>query len=312
MDQLGPNYPLVLLQPMQQRSEVRNTTDDWTGVTSTAQRRKLQNRLNQRARRRRKMELNPGGAANSNAHAMIASAAMSPHYADSLVQAKHLVDRHGTEDARKDQTSQRLRCHLVSEEKQMMVRKFAQQAYVEYVAGMHCLGNLPTLMGVNVFYALSRNATALGVTEEWLLCDGLSPFSCQGPGLGEYSLEAMETPTISRPQSLHPTGMQLSIPHHPWIDLFPVPRFRDNVLVAITKADAIDEDELCYDMVEVTDGGVTDKAALIIWGEPWDPRAWEVSETFLRKWGSLLEGCWEMQEATNYWRAKRGEKRLTF
>lgn len=51
MDQLDPNYPLVLLQPMQQRSEVRNTTDDWTGVTSTAQRRKLQNRLNQRARR---------------------------------------------------------------------------------------------------------------------------------------------------------------------------------------------------------------------------------------------------------------------
>jgi hypothetical protein len=34
---------------MSQRSEIRNLKEDWTGKTSTAERRKLQNRLNKRA-----------------------------------------------------------------------------------------------------------------------------------------------------------------------------------------------------------------------------------------------------------------------
>ena len=41
----------IALGPMRQRTEVRSLEDDWTGVTSTADRRKLQNRLNQRAYR---------------------------------------------------------------------------------------------------------------------------------------------------------------------------------------------------------------------------------------------------------------------
>jgi hypothetical protein len=41
--------PLIEVQPMSQRSEIRNLKEDWTGKTSTAERRKLQNRLNKRA-----------------------------------------------------------------------------------------------------------------------------------------------------------------------------------------------------------------------------------------------------------------------
>jgi hypothetical protein len=37
---------------------------------------------------------------------------------------------------------------------------------------------------------------------------------------------------------------------------------------------------------------------------------WEVTEGFLRKWGFLLEGCDELIESTNRWRALRGEERL--
>lgn len=44
--------PAVEIQPMSQRIEIRDGREDWTGKTSTALRRKLQNRLNQRAARR--------------------------------------------------------------------------------------------------------------------------------------------------------------------------------------------------------------------------------------------------------------------
>jgi hypothetical protein len=41
--------PLAVVAVMPQRLPVRSSRDDWTGVTSAAKRRKLQNRLNQRA-----------------------------------------------------------------------------------------------------------------------------------------------------------------------------------------------------------------------------------------------------------------------
>ena len=39
----------VLPMPVAARSEIRGMDEDWTGMTSSAMRRKLQNRLNQRA-----------------------------------------------------------------------------------------------------------------------------------------------------------------------------------------------------------------------------------------------------------------------
>lgn len=48
VEQLLDTPPIEIL-PMAQRSEARDSVEDWTGITSTAVRRKLQNRLNQRA-----------------------------------------------------------------------------------------------------------------------------------------------------------------------------------------------------------------------------------------------------------------------
>lgn len=39
----------ILVVPMAQRSEIRQANEDWTGKSSTVERRKLQNRLNKRA-----------------------------------------------------------------------------------------------------------------------------------------------------------------------------------------------------------------------------------------------------------------------
>lgn len=45
---------------------------------------------------------------------------------------------------------------------------------------------------------------------------------------------------------------------------------------------------------------------------PYDPRAWEATVPFLRKWGWVVRECRELLVSTNYWREKRGEKRLVF
>lgn len=203
-------------------------------------------------------------------------------------------------------------CFLGREQKERLVRQFADLAYAEYMSGRHTLTNLPTLLTVNVFYALSKNATALGVSIEWLTYEAISPFCREGPGLGPSAVDPTAAFPNGRPESLHPTELQISVPHHPWIDLFPIPKLRDNLLYAIATQETFDEDELCFDMVEISHGEPTEKPALIVWGDPWDPRGWEASLPFLRKWGYLLQGCTEMMEATNYWRERRGEKQILF
>lgn len=44
-----PIAPPIMLSDMIQRREIRTVAEDWTGTTDSARRRKLQNRLNQRA-----------------------------------------------------------------------------------------------------------------------------------------------------------------------------------------------------------------------------------------------------------------------
>ena len=44
-----PSPLLIPLQPMMQQVDLRAPEDDWTGVTRASERRKIQNRLHQRA-----------------------------------------------------------------------------------------------------------------------------------------------------------------------------------------------------------------------------------------------------------------------
>jgi hypothetical protein len=115
-------------------------------------------------------------------------------------------------------------------------------------------------------------------------------------------------PNSQCPSSLRPTWLQKTVEHHPWIDLWPIPQMRDNLLLA---GDSYDEDKLCNDLVEFGDIP-GEKSGLIVWSEPDDPRAWEVSETFLSNWAWTISGCKELFESTNYWRRHRGEEELAF
>lgn len=109
------------------------------------------------------------------------------------------------------------------------------------------------------------------------------------------------------PPSLWPTYLQRHVPHYAWIDLFPTPAIRDNL---IRTAGTFDTCEFCDDMVGalVENNALDDERnGMIIWGEPWDVNSWEFTEGFAKKWGWLLDGCEELVTATNRWRAIRGE-----
>jgi hypothetical protein len=188
---------------------------------------------------------------------------------------------------------------------QEIMRRFADHAYASFVQGAPALSHLPLLVQYNIYKALQRNAEILGIVAEYYDYEGISPFTKNGPTLGTTS------PLIANewPVNLRPTQLQRSIQHHPWIDVFPWPKFRDNLLQAFEHPDLCDEDELCRDVVEY--GDLNNKPVLLVWGDAWDPHNWEVTSDFLTKWGWLLIGCEGFLGPTNYWRAKRGESPIT-
>jgi hypothetical protein len=139
-----------------------------------------------------------------------------------------------------------------------------------------------------------ENNRSLGFSTEWLVCDSISPFVTAHP----------VRPVM--PANLKPTALQLTVEHHPWIDLWPFPQMRDNILRA---GESYDDDPLWIELVDnqLALGGWS---GLIVWGNPWDVYSWEVTEEFARRWWWVIRDCVELFISTNRWRAKRGERKL--
>ncbi|KAM0288933.1 hypothetical protein ACHAO9_006441 [Fusarium lateritium] len=167
------------------------------------------------------------------------------------------------------------------------------------------------------------------------------PTTCPvyGPCLDD-TIRYPRNPNI--PAALVPTPLQLTRYHFPWINIFPFPRMRDNL---IRREGHFDNWELWQDLVgdhmssntapwqrgtpagvsapvvglkhsqisslgkfidtdEVTAG----RSGLVIWGEPHDMQSWEATPGFLAKWSWVVEGCDHLVESSNRWRMRRGEE----
>jgi hypothetical protein len=81
------------------------------------------------------------------------------------------------------------------------------------------------------------------------------------------------------PESLKPTLLQLSIVHWPWIDKFPFPDFRDEIIL---HSGTIDEDEFVEDLFTM------DALTLAPGAVSWDPYAYSIDPIFQQKWGYLF------------------------
>ncbi|KIX07881.1 uncharacterized protein Z518_02535 [Rhinocladiella mackenziei CBS 650.93] len=81
------------------------------------------------------------------------------------------------------------------------------------------------------------------------------------------------------PHTLCPTPLQLAVPHYIWIDRWPFPRMRDNMIIL---SSVIDAKELFYDFFTMQSFIVKKEE------DPWNPEAWEISHEFNTKWGYLF------------------------
>jgi Domain of unknown function (DUF3425) len=191
-------------------------------------------------------------------------------------------------------------CKLSGTDMATTIRQFQNWIFANYTAGSPRVDKLLVLVKFNVFRALISNSTTLGFApEDGMDDDAISPFC---------SLGRARSPKITLPSALRPTDSQYDIPHHPWIDLLPVPRMRQNLIRA---GDTYDDMALCGDLVGLFSAG-TGQTGMIVWGEPWDIAAWEVTEAFLKHWGWTVRGCQEIFESTNRWRLLRNERPLSF
>ena len=106
-----------------------------------------------------------------------------------------------------------------------------------------------SLTEYSVLRAYIQNAHMLAIGPQIFADDdALSPWTTSNP-----------YPALA-PHDICPTPLQLSTPHHPYIDIIGIPSLRDNILLSVLTEEQ--EDQLCLDI---------HSGAFTIWGsQPWN------------------------------------------
>ncbi|EHK45748.1 hypothetical protein TRIATDRAFT_241425 [Trichoderma atroviride IMI 206040] len=285
------------------REEKVDENDDWYGLRDAKERRKRQNRINQRAARRRQRD---------NLARELESSTAVPSPPNAAGQCR-----------RPNVSSTQVYFPLSPDHKLLYVI---------------CL---------NVSRAIITNYFIMSTIapETASLCISRRIFTVESFSEAPRNLDG----TRSFPPAFMPTKMQQEVPHPGWIDLLPSPQLRDNLILAVTEFD-VDEDEILEDLIgdifeamgcgpeeDSNDSAPNDAESLtrphvvtaqtkealktftptntpevgiLSWSDPWEISGWEVTEKFVTRWAFLLQGCPDVVESANKWRALRGEDPL--
>ncbi|KAE8451140.1 hypothetical protein EG329_004812 [Mollisiaceae sp. DMI_Dod_QoI] len=223
--------------------------DDWHGVTDARKRKVIQDRLAQRARRKRLRE------AKNNAQQTLRNpeprksidTEVDDHFHCNLDATSGLVPFDAFDPALYSQADTLLLLQGPAFDPSCLTQAPSLSYEVPYQL---------TLVG-----ALFINGQILGINSCVTIPTRSSPAS----------------PDVPLP--LRPTATQLLTMHSTGIDAFPFPKMRDNV---INLGALIDDQEFTYDLV------VKPSFSIMAGATPWDPRAWKVEKPFAEKWGHLF------------------------
>ncbi|KAI0887273.1 uncharacterized protein GGS22DRAFT_156597 [Annulohypoxylon maeteangense] len=256
--------------------EAHGPDEDWSGLKDAKARRKLQNRLNVRAHRRRK-------AINSAIEAHTESNNSARHKPYSLVQQYIPLEENGTRQRKP------LKLKLLNER----IASDSPGFFFPLTSD-----HLITLVQYNFVRGVLTNMAILGIQNAF-------PPECSRHWVG---MPLFPAPS-GIPESLQPTALQLSTPHEPWIDLIPDKQMRDNtiLLIGVVTREDVEDDVtgLLFGKVKLLE-----MTGMLAWDTPWDTNGWELTEGFIKKWPLLVKGCWKLLESTNRWRAMRDEEPL--
>ncbi|CAG9948968.1 unnamed protein product [Clonostachys rosea f. rosea IK726] len=193
-----------------------------------------------------------------------------------------------------------------------------------------CSDQLLSLVNYNTFRGLFINKAMLATLSEHFPPGSNTAVNIM-KGLPGQATVIPSSPDI--PTSLVPTRQQMRVPHATWMDFIPFPQMRDKL---IRHNDEFDHRQFIRDMVgDLLDelyflrpsvktsppgthnitiqDGLDDQITatrngLIIWGDPHIQDSWEATPGFFKRWGWVLQGCGEIVKSTNYWRSLRSEE----
>ena len=321
--------------------------DDWSGTTDPILRRKLQNRCNQRAARRRKLAavtLQNGEAPPHNAPHRTYGASVNPQQdtiptelAILLAQRASIVSQHwlphpqalgdstpptllSTDGGDSDSSSTTDPAELQCSRSTFASIRAAQKCSprIAYAMTLRRLQSRPNELNplpadhlLSLIYYNVYRGLLQNIAILGLDLDLMTTDEYPSPFLPMS--QSASSAIVTLPPSLMPTRLQKTMAHHPQWDIFPDPQLRDNALNY--GEENIDDLELCLDIVgsqSRLQKESSDEAGVHIWGEPWDIDSWEVTERFLRKYHWLFKGSGRSAASTNRWRRKRGVAQLDF
>lgn len=117
----------------------------------------------------------------------------------------------------------------------------------------------------------------------WPLCAALAYHGLMQGTVCDSCMDDIQSPTdyLLLPAPLRPSSLQLAVKHRNWIDRFPFPHLRDNMILL---ADRISLDSFVYDLFNIP------SLTLRHEGEKctWSPTSWRMERDFGRKWGYLF------------------------
>lgn len=274
----GPGIPIAT---------VMTANENWRGKNDPAERRRIQNRLNQRAFRQRQR----AGESPKQYKPRSMSSASQQDDSESESSDSDSDDEADSPQSGSSVPTSSVQGRAVSE------TAGSQSTRVTDPQTGRVWDELAQLINRNFLSATVANAQHLGLDLSAL--QGGTP---------------VRTPRVTDrqiPAALNPVELQYQVPHDPLIDTIPHARLRFNILRAIAQGQ-LDSTTFCKCVrasgaLELLNGS-WQRGGLVVWSFPEQVASWELSEPFVRRWACLLEGCEDLIAATNAWRSRRGER----